>query len=297
MFRTPAFEAFVAPARTHPEIWRIVLGLVVGVIVYVLGTIALIVGAGLMVFGTADEAAYILVDGDTPVAMLVLLSTFLCMGLGAVAAAGAHRRGLASLIGPFRPACRNFSRAIIGCVVVYLVSGAVVGVIAGLETMPNLPWQTWLFYMPLALPLLLVQTGSEELFFRGYLMQSLAARFSSPRIWMGLPTVLFGLAHTRMDIAPVLTVLLICATGLFGLVAADLTRKTGNLGAAIGFHFANNFFAIFLVAIAGELSGLSLYLAPFTMEDVDILVPLIAIDMLTVVMVWVLLRRWLAPQG
>jgi len=272
MFRTPAFEAFIAPARHYPEIWRILVGFTVAITVYLLPILLIFTGIGLLYPGLVYEVRTAL---EAP--------------------AGIHRRGLASLIGPFRPACRQFSRTILGVAGIFLASGVVVSLFMPDDPIPRLPLTTWLGYLPLALPLLLVQTGAEELFFRGYLMQALAARFKSAIIWMGIPTILFGLAHYNGALDPKLTVLLICATGLFGLVAADLTRITGNLGAAIGFHFTNNFFALFLISIEGEMSGLSLYTAPFTMQDVETLIPLIIIDMVTVVLAWSVLRRWLAP--
>lgn len=295
MFRTPAFEAFIAPARHYPEIWRILVGFTVAITVYLLPILLIFTGIGLLFPGLVYEVRTALQAADTPGSMFVLLATFLFMGLGAVAAAGIHRRGLASLIGPFRPACRQFSRTILGVAGIFLASGVVVSLFMSDDPIPSLPLTTWLGYLPLALPLLLVQTGAEELLFRGYLMQALAARFKSAIVWMGIPTILFGLAHYNAALDPKLTVLLICATGLFGLVAADLTRITGNLGAAIGFHFTNNFFALFLISIEGEMSGLSLYTAPFTMQDVETLIPLIIIDMVTVVLAWSVLRRWLAP--
>lgn len=295
MFRTPAFEAFIAPARHYPEIWCILVGFTVAITVYLLPILLIFTGIGLLFPGLVYEVRTALQAADTPGSMFVLLATFLFMGLGAVAAAGIHRRGLASLIGPFRPACRQFSRTILGVAGIFLASGVVVSLFMSDDPIPSLPLTTWLGYLPLALPLLLVQTGAEELLFRGYLMQALAARFKSAIVWMGIPTILFGLAHYNAALDPKLTVLLICATGLFGLVAADLSRITGNLGAAIGFHFTNNFFALFLISIEGEMSGLSLYTAPFTMQDVETLIPLIIIDMVTVVLAWSVLRRWLAP--
>ncbi|WP_298294911.1 type II CAAX endopeptidase family protein [uncultured Litoreibacter sp.] len=295
--RTPQFEEFIAPARHYPQIWRIIVGILALFGAYIIPIMVGFVLVGIFLPAAAFNLQLALSEPVTPAAMFILLGTFLFMGLGAVAAAAVHRRGLASLIGPFRPACRNFTRSVGLCLLIFLISGAAVSLIFPDAPLPNMPLTTWLSYLPLALPLLLIQTGAEELVFRGYLMQQLAARFKSPIVWMGIPTVLFGLAHTDPTIDPKLTVLIICATGLFGLAAADLTRVTGNLGAAIGFHFTNNFFALFLVSIAGEMSGLSLYLAPFTMDDVDTLMPLMAVDMVVVVITWMLLRRWLRPAG
>ncbi|MEM9582256.1 MAG: type II CAAX endopeptidase family protein [Pseudomonadota bacterium] len=296
MIRTSAFEDFIAPARHYPEIWRILLGILTAFLVYIIPLLLVFAAVGFFLPDMVFQAELALEGADTPEAMFVLLATFITMGLGAVAAALWHQRGLASLIGPFRPACRNFSRAVLACGLVFLITGGIVSLVFAEAPTPNLSFELWASYLPLALPLLLIQTGSEELIFRGYLMQQLAARFKSAVIWMGLPAILFGAAHYNPNIDPNLAIMLICATGLFGLVAADLTRVTGNLGAAIGFHFLNNFFALFLVSIAGEMSGLSLYHAPFTMEDVDILIPLICVDMVTVILAWVLLRRWLAPS-
>ena len=295
--RTPQFEEFIAPARHYPEFWRIIVGLLAALAVYLLPVMAIFAAATAM-FPQQVGAFIENPDSiDTPEQMLFLLATFLFMALGAVAAAGVHRRGLASLIGPFRPACNCFSRAFIGVVLIYLVSGALVSLVFLDNPTPNLDLQTWLGYLPLALPLLFIQIFAEELLFRGYLMQALAARFKSALIWMLLPSLLFAIGHYDGSIDPMLTWLIIAATFVFGLVAADLTRITGNLGAATGFHLANNFFALFLVSVAGNMSGLSLYHAPFTMDDVEILAPLLVVDIVTVLVTWQMLRRWLAPKG
>lgn len=295
--RTPQFEEFIAPARHYPEFWRIVVGLLAALAVYMLPVMAIFAAATAM-FPQQVGAFIENPDSiDTPEQMLFLLATFLFMALGAVAAAGVHRRGLASLIGPFRPACSSFSRAFIGVVLIYGVSGVLVSLVFLDNPTPNLDLQTWLGYLPLALPLLFIQIFAEELLFRGYLMQALAARFKSALIWMLLPSLLFAIGHYDGSIDPLLTWLIIAATFVFGLVAADLTRITGNLGAATGFHLANNFFALFLVSVAGNMSGLSLYHAPFTMDDVEILAPLLVVDIVTVLVTWQMLRRWLAPKG
>lgn len=294
--RTEAFEHFVHPAEDYPQIWRIILGVAVAAVVYLVPVVALFAIAGILYPERVQDFMLMFETADTPNVMLLLLGTFFFMGLAAVAAAGVHRRGLASLIGPFRPACRNFSRAVVFVLLFYGAVGVLGSFFVPGDLTENLDLVTWASYLPLAVPLLLIQTGSEELVFRGYLQQALAARFKSAIVWMIFPSVLFGLAHFDDRIDPQLTWLLVAATGLFGLAAADLTRVTGNLGAAIGFHFANNFFALFLVAIAGQMSGLSLFLAPFTMEDVDILTPILLFDMVIVVIAWIVLRRWLAPE-
>ena len=49
---------------------------------------------------------------------------------------------------------------------------------------------------------------------------------------------------------------------LFGLIAAALVWRTGNLGAAVGLHVANNIFAIGNAGIEGSALGFELWLFP-----------------------------------
>ena len=69
----------------------------------------------------------------------------------------------------------------------------------------------------------------------------------------------------------------------FGVLAADLTARSGTLGPAAAFHFAINFLSIGLVGISDYLGGLSLYVYPFSITDTFNLIaylPLDAIGML-----------------
>ena len=90
---------------------------------------------------------------------------------------------------------------------------------------------------------------------------------------------------------------LVASATLFGLVAADLTRMTGSIGAAWGVHFVNNAAAILLVGLDGSLSGLSLWKTPFGAADTELLRPLILQDLLVTVIVWACVRLWLARRG
>lgn len=158
MIRTPEFELFIAPARHYPEIWRMILGSITAVLVYILPLMAAFALIAILMPEAVLSVEAALTTADTPEAMFVLLGTFLFMGLGTVAAAAWHRRGLASLIGPFRPACRNFSRAVLGCGLIFVATGVAVSLVFPDSPTPNLSLGVWLGYLPLALPLLLIQT-------------------------------------------------------------------------------------------------------------------------------------------
>jgi len=145
-----------------------------------------------------------------------------------------------------------------------------------------------------ALVALAIQTGAEELVFRGYLQQQLAARFASPVVWALLPSVGFGMLHYDPATLGANAWLVVGATGLFGLIAADLTARSGTLGMAWGLHFANNFVALALIAPLGDLSGLALFRVPFAMDDTGLMRLALAFDVAMLCTVWALARVWLA---
>ncbi|WP_177220447.1 CPBP family intramembrane glutamic endopeptidase [Poseidonocella sedimentorum] len=121
----------------------------------------------------------------------------------------------------------------------------------------------WLLLLPVSLSALLVQVSAEELLFRGYLQQQLAVRFPDPRVWLILPNVLFALAHYDGQGDVIGDVHYVLWAFAFGLAASDLTARTGSLGAAIGFHLANNVYAsLFWGERDGADSGLALWLSP-----------------------------------
>ena len=102
------------------------------------------------------------------------------------------------------------------------------------------------------------------------MMQQLAARFRSPLIWLLLPAVLFGLIHFDPTTNGANNWAVIGAVGLFGLIAGDLTRRTGSLGASWGMHFANNVLALLILPVSGALDGLGLFRTPYLSDDPDL---------------------------
>lgn len=302
---TPLFAAYVAPARPRNQLWRLGLGLCLIIGVYFVWALILERLAWVSVTlwpmqsgSTPRPAAPAVRDGDPlsglgsdPVTMLLLLSTFLGAWLGVwLAARVLHGRGWRSLFGHPPRVLADFC-----------LGFAMLALIGGVATVlswpflpplqPSLPLTLWLTVLPLGLLGVLIQTGAEELVFRGYLQQQLAARFASPLAWMVLPSVLFGLAHLAPGESGATVWLIVAATTLFGLIAADLTARTGNLGLAWGLHFANNVLAILVVSAMPGLGGLALWqLGP---GADGILVPLLLGDMVLLVVVWAGCRLWL----
>lgn len=251
-----ALNAFVAPAGTRAEVWRIIAALVVAMILGFVGLQVMVVGliANLGLEGGA-AAARDLARGTSPAGVVALLFSYVAVvvGLG-ISLRLFMRRGLRSVMG--RPA-RDFLRVALPLTGLWVVLVPLSWSDEAVQA--NLGFGPWLGWLPFALVGLLIQTGAEELIFRGYLQQHLAARFRSRWVWMVIPSVLFGLSHYSSAQYGALAWVVVLWTGVFGLAAADLTARTGNLGAAVGLHFANNAAALLLVGMAGNLDGLALY--------------------------------------
>ncbi|MGB7322276.1 MAG: CPBP family intramembrane glutamate endopeptidase, partial [Albidovulum sp.] len=77
---------------------------------------------------------------------------------------------------------------------------------------------------------------------------------------------------------------------LFSCFAADLTARTGNLGAALAFHVANNISAFLFIGIAGNLDGLALWSIVIDLKDSASTGPLLAMDFLVMFSAWLLTR-------
>jgi len=148
-------------------------------------------------------------------------------------------------------------------------------------------------FLPLALLGLLIQTGAEEAVFRGYMQQQLAARFATPVAWMGVPALLFGLAHYAPGLGPVSPWLIVLVTGFFGVIAADLTARSGGIGLAWGIHFANNVIAVLVISAMAGLDGLALFRVSDPAGGAMGLDVLLVADMALMALVWGLARLWL----
>ncbi len=287
------FDRYVEPARARAQLWRLVLGSILIAGVYLVG-LAVLFGLIWLVVGNDGlrDWAERVVDASSPTGVLLLMASFIGMALAPmVAVRWVHKRPVATLFGSALRVLRHFA---IAC-------GTVLSIYAMLllawslqfDATPNVPLTMWLSYLPLALCGLLVQTLAEELVFRAYLMQQLAARFRSPLIWLVVPCVAFGIVHYDPAVAGGNAWLVVGVAAAFGLVAADLTRLTGSIGAGWGFHFANNLVAILILSTEGTIPGLALYLTPYSIGDTE-LVPLLTLgDLAAMVVVWLLLRRLL----
>ena len=283
------FDKFVEPARPRSQIWRLILGVFLMIIVYVVVVIGL--AAAMIPFLGFENLDWLISQDafDDSWALLWLLSTFLGMFLAPIVTIKLlHRRSIGSLFGRSAVFLRDF--VITAAVYLAIGSPLTIGWIIFGDVSPNLNWLVWLSFLPLTLLALGLQTLSEELVFRGYLLQQLGARFRSPFFWMVLPSLVFGALHYDPSAGGTAALGVVGITAVFGLVAADLTARTGSLGAAWGFHLANNFIALALISIEGTLTGLSLFKSAFSIADGLPFAVLIG-DICLILFGWFVVRR------
>jgi len=289
--RYDAHERLVAPARATAQPLLLLVGLVMMALIFVALNLGYSIVHSTLIGPEAwQDLSRELANGSTPRAVLINLFLFVLLIVALSAALRAlHNRSLLSVIGPLPLAIRQFRQVGLAVLALY----AVVNLLPSGETMTptaNLAPGTWLMLLPLALLALLIQTGAEELVFRGYLQSQLAARFSHPLVWLLVPSILFALLHFDPSMHGDNTWLVIGWAALFGLAAADLTARAGTLGPAIALHLINNLSALVLVAPEGNFDGLALYTFPFALDDKAAIWAWVPVDTMMLFCSWLAAR-------
>ncbi|MEM9969236.1 MAG: CPBP family intramembrane glutamic endopeptidase [Pseudomonadota bacterium] len=286
-----AHEGFIAPALERSELWRVVLGVVVCAISYLAFSLAYFQ----IIYGLAGRNAIALFEGlnttSAPFPMLLLLfsfapmilSVFFCLRL-------LHNRPFASLLGPRLVFWRDFCRVLIALIFLLSVVVILPPWNMGEPYQQNLALRQWLTLLPISLLGVFVQVSAEEILFRGYLQQQLAARFRAPWVWMLLPSALFAVGHYSPETTGSNAVFIALWAGVFGLLMADLTARSGSLGPAIAIHLCNNVFAMLVFSWPDELSGLALYHLPFSLADTDRVRDWLPVDMAFMIICWLAAR-------
>ena len=280
-------------ARRAPALWRLILGIATVFSVLTLWIFGLLFVRSLIPSGGAGELDTEIhgLNAQSPLDATVYLLLVAGLGLGTFAAAwGWQRRSPRSLVGRGARALRH---AAIAATVAFGVLGLVSLLALPFTEAPirNQNLSTWLIWLPVGLAALILQTGGEEIFFRGYLQSQLAARFGNTTVAVIAPSILFGFAHYVPFIPAEAALIYVAIAALFGILAADLTIRTGSLGAAWGFHLANNTLAVLFIAPSGTVTGLALWRTGYDLTAYLEVSPAIAFEALVVVGTWFLIRR------
>jgi phytanoyl-CoA hydroxylase len=161
----------------------------------------------------------------------------------AIAMAWIHRRHLLSLVTPYTRF--DWRRALTGAAV--WAALAVVCSVVEAVLFPGryrLTFNPEVFFASAALALLLtpLQTATEELLFRGYVMQGLGRLFRRPWLLIVASAVIFTLPHAGNPEVAESPWLVLPQYFVMGALLAAVTLKDGRLELAIGIHAANNLF-------------------------------------------------------
>ena len=282
-FDYTAHRAFIAPAAEKSQIWRLIVGMILIVGVFI--------GLGSLIYTLILQALTSLTVGIDVANVLSLLFSFGAASVGVFATVYfVHNCQPGVIFGPIRATLTHF----------YLVAFAMTALLVALAVLPpwgfdepliaNRAFWPWLLVLPIALISVLIQTSAEEILFRGYLQQHLGARFSSPWIWMVLPSVLFGLAHYDPQGAGENAWIVVAWATFFGIAMADLTARAGNLGPALAVHFVNNITALLIVAMPDEFGAAALFVLPFDLSDVEMIRAWLPVDFATTFVMWLVAR-------
>jgi hypothetical protein len=265
MTQSPPFQRYVeAAANGRQAIWRTLLGALLIFVIWIAGTIAIIAGLAALFPGSGGSLG---IATTTPFGVAAVLLTFLPIWLGVwLAVRFLHRRPFSTVFGADgRLAWGDFGRGLAAVLIASAVTEAPMLLVDPTLERSSVGLVEWLLLLAPLTALILVQTSAEELAFRGYLVQSLAARFRTPLIWGVLPGLLFTVAHWNGDTPPLMNAAVLIAIAAVAAVTTILVYRTGNLGAAMGVHLGANVFSLLVVSHIDWLGGVAL----FTGKPVD----------------------------
>jgi membrane protease YdiL (CAAX protease family) len=141
--------------------------------------------------------------------------------------------------------------------------------------------RAWLPYAVAAVILIPIQASTEELLFRGYLMQSLG--LLTRRSWFPLlvSTLVFTSLHgANTDVIAYGAPLMLGQIALMGLLMGWVTLRSKGLEAALGLHTANNLYGALLITYpASSLPSP----AVFSMKTIDPVAGLVGLAVVSVI--------------
>ena len=209
--------------------------------------------------------------GGTPLSLIGLLSSFLGGILGLWIGVGLILRRPLWVVtwSTLSDVWSGFWKYALGYGVIIIAFGLIA--VAFGSVVPNTPLNVWLLWAGPVLLLILIQVSAEELLFRGFIQRVLYDWTTNRLVWMVIPSLAFGLLHYQPSIMGPNAPLLIIATFVFGLLAAELTYRTGSIGPAIGIHLMNNANAFLFIELDSGIGGMGLFKTTFSVTDVETL--------------------------
>lgn len=130
---------------------------------------------------------------------------------------------------------------------IFLFISLFLAIKSGADLKWNFNPNTFVMLVGISFFIIPLQTTFEELFFRGYLIQSFGRRFKAPLIPMLMSGVIFGLMHFSNPEVKVLGTAILGYYILTGIFTSLMAVMDEGVELGIGFHAANNIFGCLIV--------------------------------------------------
>lgn len=199
----------------------------------------------------------------SPIGILTALTSFAGIWIGLwIAMRWVHGEKLAALLGNSRRISRSgFVKGLVAVLVTSLVSEVLLYLMQPEIARGSIALSSWLLFLIPILALTFLQTSSEEVLFRGYLLRGLAYRFRSPFVWALLPGLLFTSLHWSASSSAAINACVLVSIAAFALLLTLVVYATGNLGAALGAHLGNNLTGFLLISHQESYNSFALFAA------------------------------------
>lgn len=145
----------------------------------------------------------------------------------------------------------------------------------------------WKDYLLPALILIPLQTSTEEIFFRGYLLQAIGLKMRNQWMLLLLSGIFFALPHIFNPEVSVNFWLVMASYFVTGVFAAWITLRDGGLELALGMHAANNLYALVANYPNSAINIPSL----FAIRELDATYGLLAQIVASGIFFWLVFRR------
>lgn len=225
--------------------------LIVGSIIYIIGIFALNVYKP----DSIDMTTFLPINGTLNLYLSMTVNIAWILGTW-FAVRVIHKRKLKTLITPNEKI--NWKKILFGFGIFF----ALMGVMLGVELLLNpdeyefniFSWREYIWLVVAAIVLVPIQTTSEELFFRGLLLQWLGKFTKKPIVLALIAGGLFGVVHfwnPEMSYGWIVGL-----DYLFvGFMWTYITAKTNSLELSIGAHAANNMFLCLFLTMDDSVMG------------------------------------------
>lgn len=264
-----AFETYRHSPNHKTTLWRLFSGTAIVVLFWAISTAIVLFGGTYAYFAwQASIGGTAPVNGmqgflASPIGILSALGSFAGIWIGLwIAMRWVHGEPLSALLGASRRVSwPDFLKGLVAVLITSALSEILLYLLQPGIARGTISLSSWLLFAIPIVALTFLQTSSEEVLFRGYLLRGLANRFRSPLIWALLPGLLFTALHWSSASSAAINACVLVSIAAFALLLTLVVYATGNLGAALGAHLGNNLTGFLLISHQESYNSFALFTA------------------------------------